>query len=221
MEFLLLFFLSNYINSLDNILLCKRSFLNDYLVSQEQYVQNYSNPKIIYFVIDDELKNFKSIDLKRSKYSEQKDFYKVILESMDMKDIKISFNNKNLNINNNIFIRESIKNDTYTENLVKIGVRLDMHKMTKLLFMYSDTETIEGRTILKNPPTNDVKNLTLEEVQSLIKPKHEEFISGLTYIFDRNTFELNFYKNSNPDNASLVEASYDCNLVKRNIKNQM
>ena len=221
MEFLLLFFLSNYINSLDNILLCKRSFLNDYLVSQEQYVQNYSNPKIIYFVIDDELKNFKSIDLKRSKYSEQKDFYKVILESMDMKDIKISFNNKNLNINNNIFIRESIKNDTYTENLVKIGVRLDMHKMTKLLFMYSDTETIKGRTILKNPPTNDVKNLTLEEVQSLIKPKHEEFISGLTYIFDRNTFELNFYKNSNPDNASLVEASYDCNLVKRNIKNQM
>ena len=93
--------------------------------------------------------------------------------------------------------------------------------MTKLLFLYSETKTIEGRTILINPPTDDVKNLTLEEVQSLIKPKHEEFISGLTYLFDKNTFELNFYKSNNPDNASLVEASYECSLVKRNIKNVM
>ena len=35
-----------------------------------------------------------------------------------------------------------------------------------------------------------------------------------------NTKEVNFYMSNRPDMASHVMASYDCNIVKRNLKNK-
>ena len=49
----------------------------------------------------------------------------------------------------------------------------------------------------------------------------KKFEPNLNYLFDRNTRSLNFYMSNRPDMASQVMASYECNVVKRNLKNKV
>ena len=68
---------------------------------------------------------------------------------------------------------------------------------------------------------NEIKNVTLQEAKELITEEQKQFEPNLNYLFDRNTKKLNFYMSSRPDMASQVMASYDCNIVKRNLKNKV
>ena len=95
MEFLLAFFIfSSFINNFDNVLLCKRTFLDNSLEIEELDNNNYGNPEEIYFLTNKDLTNFKSIDLKRSKYSDQKEFYTVFLKSMNEYEYEFDTENK-------------------------------------------------------------------------------------------------------------------------------
>ena len=72
MELLLPFFIfASYINSLENILSCKRTFIHDTLIIEEQHIGNLGNPKKIYFRVDDKLTKFTSVNIKRSKFSDE------------------------------------------------------------------------------------------------------------------------------------------------------
>jgi hypothetical protein len=222
MQILFAFFIfTSLVNSFDDVLLCKRTFLDNSLEIEELDNNNYGNPEEIFFLTNKDLTNFKSIDLNRSKYSEQKKFYTTLLKSMDLDNEKIIFNeNKKMNINNNVFSRENIESDLYSSNIVKIGVKIDMEKILDLIFMYSEKEIIDGKEVLKYPMDNEIKNVTLQEAKKLITEEQKQFEPNLNYLFDRNTKKLNFYMSSRPDMASQVMASYDCNIVKRNFKNK-
>tara|TARA_B100001057_G_scaffold254961_1_gene255164 strand:+ start:19 stop:696 length:678 start_codon:yes stop_codon:yes gene_type:complete len=223
MEFLLAFFIfTSLVNNFDDVLLCKRTFLDNSLEIDELDNNNYGNPEEIYFLTNKELTNFKSIDLKRSKYSDQKEFYTAFLKSMNMDKEKIAFNeNKKMNINNNVFSRENIDSDLYPSNIVKIGVKVDMEKFLDLIFMYSEKEIIDGKEVLKYPMDKEIENVTLQEAKKLITEEQKQFEPNLNYLFDRNTRNLNFYMSNRPDMASQVMASYECNVVKRNLKNKV
>jgi hypothetical protein len=222
MEFLLAFFIfTSLVNNFDDVLLCKRTFLDNSLEIEELDNNNYGNPEEIYFLTNKDLTNFKSIDLKRSKYSDQKEFYTAFLKSMNMDKEKIAFNeNKKMNINNNVFSRENIDSDLYPSNIVKIGVKVNMEKILDLIFMYSEKEIIDGREVLKYPMDKEIENVTLQEAKKLITEEQKQFEPNLNYLFDRNTRNLNFYMSNRPDMASQVMASYECNVVKRNLKNK-
>ena len=222
MEFLLAFFIfTSLINNFDDVLLCKRTFLDKSLEIEELDHTNYGNPEEIYFLTNKELTNFKSIDLKRSKYSDQREFYTALLKSMNLDKEKIAFNeNKKMNINNNVFSRENIDSDLYPSNIVKIGVKVNMEKILDLIFMYSEKEIIDGREVLKYPMDKEIENVTLQEAKKLITEEQKQFEPNLNYLFDRNTRNLNFYMSNRPDMASQVMASYECNVVKRNLKNK-
>jgi hypothetical protein len=222
MEFLLAFFIfTSLINNFDDVLLCKRTFLDKSLEIEELDHTNYGNPEEIYFLTNKELTNFKSIDLKRSKYSDQREFYTALLKSMNLDKEKIAFNeNKKMNINNNVFSRENIDSDLYPSNIVKIGVKVNMEKILDLIFMYSEKEIIDGREVLKYPMDKEIENVTLQEAKKLITEEQKQFEPNLNYLFDRNTRNLNFYMSNRPDMASQVMASYECSVVKRNLKNK-
>jgi hypothetical protein len=222
MEFLLAFFIfTSLVNNFDDVLLCKRTFLDNSLEIEELDNNNYGNPEEIYFLTNKELTNFKSIDLKRSKYSDQREFYTALLKSMNLDKEKIAFNeNKKMNINNNVFSRENIDSDLYPSNIVKIGVKVNMEKILDLIFMYSEKEIIDGREVLKYPMDKEIENVTLQEAKKLITEEQKQFEPNLNYLFDRNTRNLNFYMSNRPDMASQVMASYECNVVKRNLKNK-
>ena len=223
MKFLLAFFIfSSLVNNLDDVLLCKRTFLDTSLEIEGVDTNNYGNPEEIYFLTNKELTNFKSIDLKRSKYSDQREFYTALLKSMNLDKEKIAFNeNKKMNINNNVFSRENIDSDLYPPNIVKIGVKVNMEKILDLIFMYSEKEIIDGREVLKYPMDKEIENVTLQEAKKLITEEQKRFEPNLNYLFDRNTKKLNFYMSYRPDIASQVMASYECNVVKRNLKNKV
>ena len=223
MEFLLAFFIfTSLVNNFDDVLLCKRTFLDRSLEIEELDHTNYGNPEEIYFLTNKELTNFKSIDLKRSKYSDQKEFYTSFLKSMNMDKEKIAFNeNKKMNISNNVFSRENIDSDLYPPNIVKIGVKVDMEKILDLIFMYSEKKIINGKEVLKYPMDKEIENVTLQEAKKLITKEQKQFEPNLNYLFDRNTRNLNFYMSNRPDMASQVMASYECNVVKRNLKNKV
>ena len=159
--------------------------------------------------------------MKRSKYSDQREFYTALLKSMNLDKEKIAFNeNKKMNINNNVFSRENIDSDLYPSNIVKIGVKVNMEKILDLIFMYSEKEIIDGREVLKYPMDKEIENVTLQEAKKLITEEQKQFEPNLNYLFDRNTRNLNFYMSNRPDMASQVMASYECNVVKRNLKNK-
>ena len=223
MQVLLAFFIfTSLVNNFDDVLLCKRTFLDNSLEIDELDNNNYGNPEEIYFLTNKELTNFKSIDLKRSKYSDQKEFYTAFLKSMNMDKEKIAFNeNKKMNINNNVFSRENIDSDLYPSNIVKIGVKVNMEKILDLIFMYSEKEIIDGKEVLKYPMDKEIENVTLQEAKKLITEEQKQFEPNLNYLFDRNTRNLNFYMSNRPDMASQVMASYECNVVKRNLKNKV
>jgi hypothetical protein len=222
MQVLLVFFIfTSLVNTFDDVLLCKRTFLDNSLEIDELDNNNYGNPEEIYFLTNKDLTNFKSIDLKRSKYSDQKEFYTAFLKSMNMDKEKIAFNeNKKMNISNNVFSRENIESDLYPPNIVKIGVKVDMEKILDIIFMYSEKKIINGKEVLKYPMDKEIENVTLQEAKELITEEQKQFEPNLNYLFDRNTKKLNFYMSSRPDIASQVMASYDCNIVKRNLKNK-
>ena len=222
MQVLLAFFIfTSLVNNFDDVLLCKRTFLDNSLEIDELDNNNYGNPEEIYFLTNKDLTNFKSIDLKRSKYSDQKEFYTVFLKSMNMDKEKIAFNeNKKMNISNNVFSRENIESDLYPPNIVKIGVKVDMEKILDLIFMYSEKKIINGKEVLKYPMDKEIANITLQEAKKLITEEQKQFEPNLNYLFDRNTKKLNFYMSSRPDTASQIMASYECNIVKRNLKNK-
>ena len=223
MEFLLAFFIfTSLVNNFDDVLLCKRTFLDNSLEIEELDNNNYGNPEEIYFLTNKELTNFKSIDLKRSKYSDQREFYTALLKSMNLEKGEIAFNeNKKMNINNNVFSRENIDSDLYPSNIVKIGVKVNMEKILDLIFMYSEKEIIDGKEVLKYPMDKEIENVTLQEAKKLITEEQKQFEPNLNYLFDRNTRNLNFYMSNRPDMASQVMASYECNVVKRNLKNKV
>ena len=223
MGLLLAFFIfTNLINNFDDVLLCKRTFLDNSLEIEELDNNNYGNPEEIYFLTNKDLTKFKSIDLKRSKYSDQKEFYTSFLKSMNMDKEKIAFNeNKKMNISNNVFSRENIDSDLYPPNIVKIGVKVDMEKILDLIFMYSEKKIINSKEVLKYPMDKEIENVTLQEAKELITEEQKQFEPNLNYLFDRNTKKLNFYMSSRPDTASQVMASYECNIVKRNLKNKV
>ena len=200
----------------------QRTFLDNSLKIEELDHNNYGNPEEIFFLTNKELTNFKSIDLKRSKYSDQQEFYTALLKSMNLEKGEIAFNeNKKMNISNNVFSRENIESDLYPPNIVKIGVKVNMEKILDLIFMYSEKEIIDGKEVLKYPMDKEIENVTLQEAKKLITEEQKQFEPNLNYLFDRNTRSLNFYMSNRPDMASQVMASYECNVVKRNLKNKV
>ena len=86
--------------------------------------------------------------------------------------------------------------------------------------MYSEKKIINGKEVLKYPMAKEIENVTLQEAKKLITEEQKQFEQNLNYLFDRNTKKLNFYMSNRPDIASQVMASYECNVVKRNLKNK-